>query len=164
MRRHRITTLVVLLLAVLCGTGLKTLPRTVPFEQCSEVFQRYCATPGVKAAFIKDFPVNDSISFDLITLQATDSLAWYTLKHDFGINEPTQAQKEQIANGEDLFVIQKEQSAETTADSDPEHLNTNIFTASHLNQSITIYHIENRNQLEAIIYYQLSRMTIPINT
>ena len=60
-------------------------PRTVPFEQCSEVYQRYANHPGIQASFIKDKYINDSISIPITLLQATDSAAWQLLMKDFKI-------------------------------------------------------------------------------
>lgn len=73
-----LTALLCLLVAGAC-VAYRVWPRTVPFEQCSEVYQRYSNLPGIQAAFIKDKQINDSVCIDMTLLKAVDSSSFIQL-------------------------------------------------------------------------------------
>ncbi len=75
-----------LCLAIVGGAvAYKLWPRTVPLAECSEVYRRYADTPGINAAYIKDYRVNDSVTVCVTLLEALDSSSWDSLKNDFKI-------------------------------------------------------------------------------
>ena len=51
----------------------------------SEVYNRYKDVPGVNAAYIKDYRVNDSVTVSVTLLEASDSASWAGLKQDFNV-------------------------------------------------------------------------------
>ena len=57
---------------------------TVPFNQCSEVYQRYSRFPGVEAAFIRDKQINDTLCLDMTLLVAKDSSTFAGLLNEWG--------------------------------------------------------------------------------
>ena len=72
-----------LLLLVECAAlwAYRSCSRTLPESQCSEVYRRYAHVPGVEAAFVKGFPINDTVAVDVTLLRATDSAGWaYLMK------------------------------------------------------------------------------------
>lgn len=75
-----------LLLALATLMWIK-MPRTVPFEQCSEVYQRFHNTPGIQASFIKDKQINDTLSLDMTLLAAEDTDAFVQLLKKMGKSE-----------------------------------------------------------------------------
>ena len=95
-------TLTVCLLIVLGTLTVKLWPRTVPFDQCSEIYKKYANVEKVKASFIKDFKVNDTVFVDVTLLEATDSMGWATLKKDFEIPNPSPDFQQRIDSGKDL--------------------------------------------------------------
>ena len=44
--------------------------------EVSEYYTRYAGTPGINAAFVKDYRVNDSLRLDVTVLEVTDSAVW----------------------------------------------------------------------------------------
>ena len=74
--------LVCLLIFVVAYVAVRC-PRTVPFEQCSEVYKRYCDVEGVHATYIQDFRVNDTLTGGVTLLEATDSAGWEYLLEAF---------------------------------------------------------------------------------
>ena len=85
MKKQRIITLLVCLLIVGSGAGVLLWPRTVPLAQCSEVYRLYVNNPSIRASFIKDFRINDSVSVDVTLLEAVDSNGWNTLVTDMNL-------------------------------------------------------------------------------
>ena len=68
-------------LVVICA------PRTVPLEQCSELYRRYYDTPGIHASFIKNKRINDTIAVDMTLLKAEDSASYINLLRTLGNRE-----------------------------------------------------------------------------
>jgi hypothetical protein len=54
-------------------------PRTVPLAETSEVYRQYHHLPGVRAAFIHQMPINDTLRLDMTLLEAEDSAAFAAL-------------------------------------------------------------------------------------
>ena len=85
MNKRRVISVAVCLVVAALVLLVKYHPRTVPVEECSQIYRDYADNPHIAVAFIKDFPVNDTLRVDVTTLQATDSLGWETLKNEFHI-------------------------------------------------------------------------------
>lgn len=61
--------------------------RTVPWDECSEVYRQYAHADGIEATFVHDYPVCDTLSVDVTILQATDSAGWQQLRKDIRITD-----------------------------------------------------------------------------
>ena len=59
-------------------------PRTVPLAETSEVYRQYRHQPGVRAAFIRQMPINDTLRLDMTLLEAEDSAAFADLLRKMG--------------------------------------------------------------------------------
>lgn len=68
-------------LVVICA------PRTVPLEQCSELYRRFYDTPGIHASFIKNKRINDTIAVDMTLLKAEDSASYVWLLRELGCSD-----------------------------------------------------------------------------
>lgn len=133
------------LLIVFGSFAIKLQPRTVPFYKCSEAYRTYACNPSIDAAFIKDFPINDTLTADVTLLNAKDSAGWEQLKTDFDIKNPTPSMLEKIRNGEDvistkLIMVNEEDFIGAIA-------------VSRLNNTLTIFHINTDEELHAIMQY-----------
>ena len=84
-RTNLITLLTCILIAVVAVVAIRY-PRTVPYEQCSEVYKRYSSVEGVRATYVKDYRLNDTLTVAVTLLEATDSAGWSYLLNAF--NEP----------------------------------------------------------------------------
>ena len=76
-----------LLFAIVVGAMLAWgyLTRVVPYWQSSEVYKRYSEVEGVRATYIKDFRVNDTVTVGVTLLEATTDSGWAVLQEDFGV-------------------------------------------------------------------------------
>lgn len=79
MRKFGISILAVLLLALAAGWVFCCSSRTVPLEECSELYRHYAGSEGLEATFVQGYRINDSVRVDVTLLQATDSAAWSCL-------------------------------------------------------------------------------------
>ncbi len=60
---------------------------TVPLAETSEVYRQYRHQPGVRAAFIRQMPINDTLRLDMTLLEAEDSAAFADLLRAMGKSE-----------------------------------------------------------------------------
>lgn len=92
-----------LLFLVIAGVaiGVRLWPRTVPDAQCSELYEKYAEVEGIRATFIKDYCVNDSVTVDVTVLEAKDSARWQQMLDDFNIYQMTP--KELALYGDDMY-------------------------------------------------------------
>ena len=135
-------TILFCLLIIGGGAAVILWPRTVPFEQCSEIYQKYANMEDVSASFIKDYKVNDTVYVDVTLLEATDSVGWVTLKKDFDIPNPSPNFQQRIDSGKNMIgvkIIPKSIAVDTTSKEYP----NNLLAISYLNHTLTIFHIKN---------------------
>ena len=76
----------VLATVVVVGVALavKFLFCAVPYWQSSEVYKKYKDVEGIRASYVKDFRVNDTLTVAVTLLEATDSAGWERLMERFG--------------------------------------------------------------------------------
>ena len=123
-----------------------------PEREVSDLYQRYCHTPGIEASFVKGFRINDTLAIDATLLHATDSASWERLLNDFQTpNSFTEKPTSKAA----LFRFAKK--GQTKPIIDTNMLNNDYFVFSQAEKRITIFHITNEDQVEACIYCQLKQ-------
>jgi hypothetical protein len=76
----------VLATVVVVGVALavKFLFCAVPYWQSSEVYKKYKDVEGIRASYVKDYPVNDTLTV-AVTLLETNDTGWERLMEDFRI-------------------------------------------------------------------------------
>lgn len=149
---------IIFLAIVLVALAVRLWPRTVPFDQCSDLYQRYAAVDGVDATFIKDYKVNDTVFVDVTLLEATDSVIWTTLKKDFEVPNPPPDVQQFIDNGEDLISV-KLIPKSTTTDTILYSYSNNLLAISHLKRTLTVFHTKNKEELNAVRHYNYDKST-----
>lgn len=140
------------------GAAVILWPRTVPLQECSEIYQKYANVEDVRASFIKDYKVNDTIFVDVTLLEATDSVGWTTLKKDFDIPDPSPDFQQIIDSGEDLIyvkLIPKSIITDTILNSYP----NNLLAISHVKRSLTVFHIKNDVEKQAVKNHNFDKST-----
>lgn len=152
-------TLTVCLLIVLGTLTVKLWPRTVPFDQCSVAYQTYANQPGIRAAFIKDYKVNDTVFVDATLLEATDSNVWEVLCKDFDIVSfklyPEEYRKKMTSsNSYSVRVIR-----DTIKDGKDIYYMRDVIIYSHPNRTMCIFNGMNEKQYDAIIENKTREIT-----
>lgn len=157
MNRRWIITLLVCLLIVGSGAGVLLWPRTVPFAQCSEVYRLYVNNPSIRASFIKDFRINDSVSVDVTLLEAVDSNGWNTLVTDMNLGIQDSSTRSDIANGMDLITVKQVKKGVYSKPIATSSGNVDIVATSHLRKEVSIFHSKDRKEKHAIWFYNLEK-------
>ena len=131
---------------------VKYLPGVVPYWQCSEVYKRYHKVEGVQTTYIKNYPVNDTLTVGVTLLEATDSAGWEYLLQAFNI---PQEMIEDADSGLDICTWQAiKDCPETRYDSwlsdDSDEVVVEIVSMSIKNQEICIFHTQDKEEQNAV--------------
>ena len=97
------TTLIIAILALLLvgsATAWKFLPRTLNYDECSDVYRHFAdmQLEGVRVTFIRDKLIGDTLRLPVTVLQAENDEGWAVLDSLFGRS----CQIEEILNDPDL--------------------------------------------------------------
>jgi hypothetical protein len=141
---------VVTVAVVLC---IKYVPRAVPWEECSEVYKRYSRVEGVRATYVKDFRVNDTLTVGVTLLEATTDSGWAALQRDFGLPVIPKEYEERLC-GDSNRVSHKFVSKSVPLVSDGDTLSNDLITISYYKQTICHFVIMSKEQKKAILYKQ----------
>ena len=128
-----------------CLLALRWWPRTLPPEECSELYRAYMDTPGVDATFIRGFQVNDTVSVDVTLLQATDSAGWETLITDFKIV------REFLTGNDKNIMVRRAKKGHTDRQMDSIPENNDLILVADGMHAISIFHITDKSQFVQII-------------
>lgn len=141
-----ITLLVCLL--ILGGGGLILgWPRTVPFDQCSDLYKQYVAVEGINATYIKDYKVNDTVFVDVTLLEAIDSTGWDILKKDFEVASLPPELQQLVDNGEDLVFTKMIPKPKIDTSDFP----NDLLAISHMIHTVTVFHINSEIEKYAVL-------------
>ena len=157
MNKRRVISVAVCLVVAALVLLVKYHPRTVPVEECSQIYRDYADNPHIAVAFIKDFPVNDTLRVDVTTLQATDSLGWETPKNEFHIISLSDNIQRKIEQGIDRVSTRIVSKTDPTLPMDTsELLNNNVIAISRLHRTVSVFYIKAEAEIDAILYNQLN--------
>ena len=152
MKRTDYITLLICLLAVGVALVVVRCPRTVPWEQCSEVYKKYSQMDGINAAYIKDYRINDTLTIGVTLLEATTDSGWATLQEDFEV-PAIQEYKEYYYDSNKVSLKLYTKSVPLYSDGDT--LINDLITISYYKHTIGHFVIQSEEQKRAIIFKQL---------
>ena len=127
--------------------------RTVPWEKCSEVYKKYSRVEGVRATYVKDYRVNDTLTVGVTLLEATDSAGWERLKEDFGLTVIPKELEEKYSSDSNKVLVKKYPKRESLY-SGGDTLADDIVAISYYKHSIIHFIVECDEQKEIIMHKQ----------
>ena len=160
------------LLLVECAAlwAYRSCSRTLPESQCSEVYRRYAHVPGVEAAFVKGFPINDTVAVDVTLLRATDSAGWAYLMNKFDLPkamlELAETRKDHLLSERQVLRNHPEKKAITQGELRDPNLtedDVELCVIDYYEKEICVFHVLNARQLEAVKDYSFDKTTTNIN-
>ena len=142
--------LLVVAIVVVATMVARYLPGVVPYWQCSEVYKKYSRVEGVRATYVKDYRVNDTLTVGVTLLEATDSAGWAVLQEDFGVpavpegyeeyyNDSNRVSMKNYPKGEPLYL-------------NGDTITNDLIVLSRYKQTIAYFVIQSREQKLAIEY------------
>lgn len=157
-RRIRLFWTVGAVLAVLMVAGVAAavlVPRLLPLGDEGSLYRRYRNMPGIEATYLKDFPVDDTLTVDVTTLTATDDEGWDTLCSDFNVPELPDFIQEKINNGNDMVIIRHVTKGNPSLQlKESESVINDVASISILNRTVSIFHTETEAEQLAVNSHQ----------
>lgn len=142
-------TILFCLLIIGGGAAVILWPRTVPLQECSEIYQKYANVEDVRASFIKDYKVNDTVFVDVTLLEAIDSVGWITLKKDFEVPVLPPELQQFVDSGEELVFTKLISKPKVDTLAFP----NDLLATSHLTHTLTVFHINSEIEKYAVLYH-----------
>ena len=135
--------MIIMLLPLMLAVGCKHKTET-PAE--GSLYERYASLPETSVAQVCDFQLCDTVSVDVVLLQVEDDEAWQQMAEEFAIADTTGV----ISWLGDI----DEPALRTTWDGQP----VLRVIASPETRAIGLYRLENEEQYDALIDYQLNKL------
>ena len=158
------TTVILLCLLLVAGAAVLVLtPRTVPFDECSPLYRQSAGHEDIEATFVKDYPVDDTTLVDVTLLHATTDSAWVSLCHKFITPEIPDNVKEKIIYGNSVSVriVSKDDPRIVVTPDSADRYDYLLFSPTKT--TIGLFHVENVEQIFAILSKEVDEITITNN-
>ena len=157
MKRSGYIVLMVCLVVVTVSAIVLRVPRTVPLEECSEVYKRYHKVEGVRATYVKNYPVNDTLTIGVTLLEATDSAGWEYLLQAFNIpQEMIEMEEIDVWTWQALRNHPEKKYNSIENDSQVEQSELEIVSISMKNQEICVFHTRNEQEHDEIFHEKVN--------
>ena len=152
MKRTGYITLLVCLMMVGVFVAVLRWSRTVPLEECSEVYRRYCDMEGIRASYVKDYRVNDTLTVGVTLLEAEDTAAWWKLLERFNVPKEM---TEDAGSGLDVCTWKSPKDSPETRynpwlSDDSEEVVLEIVSMSFKYREICVFHTQNEQERDAV--------------
>jgi hypothetical protein len=132
------------------------MPRTVPIDQCSDVYRQYQGREGLEVSFVKQYRVNDTTAVDVTLIHATTDSAWVSLCEEFIPADYPYEFKEPLLYGQAVSQWTVSKTAPQIKVDISSQNNYNLLVLSSKIKSVCIFHTENIEETLAIIAYQIN--------
>ena len=163
MNKRTCITLAIIAVGLAVCAGFFLFPRQLTPEECGALYQRYKDAEGIDASFIKDFPVNDTLTTDALLLEAATDSAWCELLEDFGMSKELikryKTDKESLVGNEltsiTTFSIDKNNIKKRIPKTE---LDSRLTIASHAKRSLCIFMTEDINIKETLFSIEIKKI------
>ena len=143
-------------LLIIAAACLMLMPRTVPIDQCSDVYRQYQGQEGLEVSFVKQYRVNDTTAVDVTLIHATTDSAWVSLCEEFIPADYPYEFKEPLLYGQAVSQWTVSKTAPQIKVDISSQNNYNLLVLSSKIKSVCIFHTENIEETLAIIAYQIN--------
>ena len=147
-------------LLIIAGACLMLMPRTVPIDQCSDVYRQYQGREGLEVSFVKQYRVNDTTAVDVTLIHATTDSAWVSLCEEFIPDEYPYEFKEPLLYGQSVAQWTVSKTSPKIKVNISSQDSYNLLVLSSKIKSVCIFHTENIEETLAIIAYQINGLPI----
>ena len=151
MRRRWIIIFLVTVLSLTAVSLTVYWRHTVPFNQCSEVYQRYSRFPGVEAAFIRDKQINDTLSLDMTLLVAKDSSTFAGLLNEWGKSDEYIMSVMNTEKDETLRLVGLRRKGHPEQPADIDDSNNEVMVIFPVRKKIAFFHPTHPSQINILL-------------
>ena len=158
MRRRWTITLLLLAAIVVVVALVAYWHHTVPSSQCSAFYRHYENNPHLSVTYIKDFPIDDTLTVDVTTIRALDDEGWDTLCVVFQVPELPEFMQKSIEAGKDIVSVRLTPKAALGQPMDTtDLLKNNVIGISRKNHTISIFNTDTEEQQNAVANYNFRK-------
>lgn len=111
-----------------------------------QLYKQYASRPGLTVAEVEGFKLNDSVGVDVVMLQAESDAAWQQLTKEFDIRD-TETVVSWLGNPQKPAQRVKWTGRPVMR-----------VVASHKRHTIAFYRLDNEQQYDALVDYQMQGM------
>lgn len=152
MKRSWLSAIIICLLFALCIVRVVRLG-FVPPSQCSEVYKTYAGAADVKASYVKNFRLNDTLTVNVTVLAAETDSAFTALLSDFNRVIPYFDTLPKLHREYSTIMWRAPKTDYSEPPDSTNCINNDIFS-SHLGRRvIVIFHIETNEQYDVVSQY-----------
>lgn len=156
MNRRRLYWILVMALSLAAAGLALWLPRYAAAHRVSDLYRTYADNPHLTVAHIEDFPVNDTLTVNVTTLTALDSVGWESLKSDFSIPKLPDFFQHEIDGGKDLILTYLAPKEDPRLGMDTiDMCNNNVIGISYIKRSVSVFYTETESQQDDVLHYNL---------
>ena len=168
MRKQNIIIVVVLSVLSVAGgmLAVRYLSGVEPYWKCSEVYRRYAHVEGVEAAFVKGFPINDTVAVDVTLLHATDSAGWAYMMEAFNIPkellqlvklrpEFRKSERVVLRDHPEIGAAYEGENPDSGLTAD----DVEVCAIDYLEREVCVFHTRNAEEVAIILDYNFDDMT-----
>ena len=142
----------VLFVTVVCAMlAWGYLTRVVPYWQCGEVYKRYSKVEGVRATYVKDYRLNDTLTVAVTLLEAVTDSGWVRLQEDFEL-PIIPKEFEEIFCGDSNRVTTKNYPKSVPLYIDGDTLMNDLIAISYYKHSICHFAISSKEKKDLIMH------------
>jgi hypothetical protein len=154
MKNKRPLFVVLLCLLLAGGVVLALIPCSPMPWQCSKLYWQYRGQEGIKATYVKQYPVDDTTLVDVTLLHATTDSAWESLCHEFVPYEFADSNKyinNLIHDTTSItFRAVSKDDCRTKVNPSISEKHNSVFMAAKM-RAICIFHINKKEQSDILI-------------
>jgi hypothetical protein len=132
---------------------------TVPLAETSEVYRQYRHQPGVRAAFIRQMPINDTLRLDMTLLEAEDSAAFAALLIKMGKSEEyirdmatLRTMYEKMDNGYDIRFSGRCLRGSPSAPPDEDQTKNEVVSFFPVRKCVAVFHTSNETEIKTVLH------------
>jgi len=157
MKRAWLITIIICLVILGGGAVVLLHPQVVPFDQCSVAYQTYANQPNIRAAFIKDYRINDTVKVNVTLLEAKTDSAWTVLQTDFNVPIIPEEYKHLINNynSVDSWLAPKDNYKSPM---DTIAYRNDAIVVSRQKQIVSIFHLRKETPINDIFIHKLNEI------
>ena len=153
----------ILLLVALLGVGgvavYKNWNVLFPSGETSEVYRQYRHQPGVRAAFIRQMPINDTLRLDMTLLEAEDSASFAALLRAMGKSEEfirdmatLRTMYEKMDNGYNVRHSGRCLRGHPADPPDSDPKNNEVVSFFTVRMCIAVFHTHTQQEIQTVLY------------
>ena len=150
MKRNAIIYMGILVLLMAAVTVWRMRPEPV---EGSALYQRCKDMPGVRVGFIKDFPINDSLTCDVTTFEALTDSAWQALCADFALTDFVENIEEIAPHVVFSRQVSRHDYTQVVLGDSPD---AECLAISCDSRTFAIFHTRNATEMNAVLYHNLT--------